>query len=499
MLKDDLNLLIAYAKKNLKLEGLNEIYVRNTLMKKFNIEEEYYDTDTSIVNDLVRPDILIEKLSKDLVDNGFALEENVHLLVDEIFGDLSLSPNEFLIEFKKIEESKGKEEALEFFYDYQIKNNYIQKTAIEKNIHWNEEKLKYPIEISINLSKPEKKNSDIAKLKLVKSSSYPKCLLCKENLGFYGDEKKAPRRTIRFVPVELDDEKWYLQYSPYGYYYQHAICFSDKHSDMVINKTTFKKLLQFVDLYPSFFMGSNADLPIVGGSILNHEHFQGGNYVLPLFKSLDKKEYKFDKYSSLKITKLDYYHATLKVVGDNIEEIASFADKVLNIYKNFDAEEIDLISRTDVLHSTITPICRKENNKFALYLIFRNNRTNEVEEGGIFHAHKIHHHIKSEGIGLIEAMGLFILPPRLISEMKNISDILQGKISKEEFNNEKYSNMIDELLIKYGNKNSLENSKNILKEYIAETCEDILKNISVFKDDELGNKYFDLLMTKVGE
>ena len=137
MLKDDLNLLIAYAKKNLKLEGLNEIYVRNTLMKKFNIEEEYYDTDTSIVNDLVRPDILIEKLSKDLVDNGFALEENVHLLVDEIFGDLSLSPNEFLIEFKKIEESKGKEEALEFFYDYQIKNNYIQKTAIEKNIHWN--------------------------------------------------------------------------------------------------------------------------------------------------------------------------------------------------------------------------------------------------------------------------------------------------------------------------------------------------------------------------
>lgn len=499
MLKDDLNLLIAYAKKNLKLEGLNEIYVRNTLMKKFNIEEEYYDTDTSIVNDLVRPDILIEKLSKDLVDNGFALEENVHLLVDEIFGDLSLSPNEFLHEFKKIEESKGKEEALEFFYDYQIKNNYIQKTAIEKNIHWREENLKYPIEISINLSKPEKKNSDIAKLKLVKSSSYPKCLLCKENLGFYGDEKKAPRRTIRFVPVELDGEKWYLQYSPYGYYYQHAICFSDKHSDMVINKTTFKKLLQFVDLYPSFFMGSNADLPIVGGSILNHEHFQGGNYVLPLFKSSDKKEYKFDKYSSLKITKLDYYHATLKVVGDNIEEIASFADKVLNIYKNFDAEEIDLISRTDVLHSTITPICRKENNKFALYLIFRNNRTNEVEEGGIFHAHKIHHHIKSEGIGLIEAMGLFILPPRLISEMKNISDILQGKISKEEFNNEKYSNMIDELLIKYGNKNSLENSKNILKEYIAETCEDILKNISVFKDDELGNKYFDLLMAKVGE
>ncbi|MBE6132287.1 MAG: galactose-1-phosphate uridylyltransferase [Erysipelotrichaceae bacterium] len=499
MLKDDLNLLIAYAKKNLKLEGLNEIYVRNTLMKKFNIEEEYYDTDTSIVNDLVRPDILIEKLSKDLVDNGFALEENVHLLVDEIFGDLSLSPNEFLNEFKKIEESKGKEEALEFFYDYQIKNNYIQKTAIEKNIHWNEENLKYPIEISINLSKPEKKNSDIAKLKMVKSSSYPKCLLCKENLGFYGDEKKAPRRTIRFVPLELDGEKWYLQYSPYGYYYQHAICFSDKHSDMVINKTTFKKLLQFVDLYPSFFMGSNADLPIVGGSILNHEHFQGGNYVLPLFKSSDKKEYKFDKYSSLKITKLDYYHATLKVVGDDIEEIASFADKVLNIYKNFDAEEIDLISRTDVLHSTITPICRKEKNKFALYLIFRNNRTNEVEEGGIFHAHKIHHHIKSEGIGLIEAMGLFILPPRLISEMKNISDILQGKVSKEEFNNEKYSNMIDELLIKYGNKNSLENSKNILKEYIAETCEDILKNISVFKEDELGNKYFDLLMTKVGE
>lgn len=498
MIEKTVEKLVYYAKKHLYLDDLDAIYIRNVLFGKLHISFPYEqnDIDFNEIDNLTVPDVLISELKNDILENNIVDASEVDRFITNIMGDLTPLPS---IVKNKFYSFTNPQDGFDYLYDLQIKNNYIQKTAVDKNLLWKAEFEDNYLEISINLSKPEKKNSDIAKLKLVKSSSYPKCLLCKENLGFYGDEKKAPRRTIRFVPVELDDEKWYLQYSPYGYYYQHAICFSDKHSDMVINKTTFKKLLQFVDLYPSFFMGSNADLPIVGGSILNHEHFQGGNYVLPLFKSLDKKEYKFDKYSSLKITKLDYYHATLKVVGDNIEEIASFADEVLNIYKNFDAEEIDLISRTDVLHSTITPICRKENNKFALYLIFRNNRTNEVEEGGIFHAHKIHHHIKSEGIGLIEAMGLFILPPRLISEMKNISDILQGKISKEEFNNEKYSNMIDELLIKYGNKNSLENSKNILKEYIAETCEDILKNISVFKDDELGNKYFDLLMTKVGE
>ena len=502
MLKDDLNLLIAYAKQNLKLESLNEIYVRNTLMKKFNLDEEYYDTDVSLVKELVRPDKLIEILTQDLLEAKLASEDDVHLLVDEIFGDLTLTPNEFLREFNEVKEEQGSQEALSFFYDYQIKNNYIQKTSIEKNIVWKEDEYLYPIEISINLSKPEKKNSDIAKLKLVKSTSYPKCLLCKENLGFYGDFKRAPRRTIRFIPVTLDGQKWYLQYSPYGYYHQHAICFSENHSDMIINKSTFKKLLDFVSTYPSFFMGSNADLPVVGGSILNHEHFQGGNYVLPIFKSKDKTEYKIKNHDNVKVTSLYWYNSVVKLVGESVEEVASCAEDILNTYKNYDDEEIELLSRTNAPHSTITPIARYEEGKLALYLIFRNNRTSNEHPDGIFHAHKEYHNIKSEGIGLIEAMGLFILPARLIKELKEVRDILIGEKTIEQVSaNEsivKHIPMIEKLINSHGTNNTKEKASNIIKEYINDVCRNILVNTAVFKADEKGTKSLVNLLKKVG-
>lgn len=502
MLRDDLNLLIAYAKQNLKLDSLNEIYVRNTLMKKFNLDEEYYDTYTSLVKDLVRPDKLIEILTQDLLDAKLANEDDVHLLVDEIFGDLTLSPNEFLREFNKVKEEKGGQEALSYFYDYQIKNNYIQKTSIEKNIVWREEDYLYPVEISINLSKPEKKNSDIAKLKLVKSTSYPKCLLCKENLGFYGDFKRAPRRTIRFIPVTLDNQRWYLQYSPYGYYYQHAICFSEKHSDMIINKSTFKKLLDFVSTYPTFFMGSNADLPVVGGSILNHEHFQGGNYVLPIFKSKDKKEFKINNHPSVKVTSLSWYNSVVKLVGESVEEVASCAEDILNTYKNYDDEAIELLSKTDAVHSTITPIARNEEGKLALYLIFRNNRTSNEHPDGIFHAHKEYHNIKSEGIGLIEAMGLFILPARLIKELKEVRDVLIGEktiaqVSKNE-TIVKHIPMINKLVEVNGISNTKEKAADVIREYINDVCRNILVNTAVFKDDEKGNESLEKLLKKVG-
>lgn len=491
MLRDDLNLLIAYAKKNLKLTGLNEIFIRNTLMKKFNLDEEYLETDLSIIDPLTRPDLLIDLLSKDLVEEGIANEDDVHLLVDEIFGDLSLSPNEFLSEFNKIKELEGKEKALDFFYDYNIKNNYIQKTSIEKNILWDDNSLEYPIEMSINLSKPEKKNSDIAKLKMMKSTSYPKCLLCKENLGFYGDYKRAPRRTIRFIPVTLDGERWYLQYSPYGYYNKHAICFSENHNDMVINKSTFKKLLDFVSQYPSFFMGSNADLPIVGGSILNHEHFQGGDHVLPIFKSKDKCVYQLNKYQDLKVSNLKWYNSVIKIVGEDIDRIASCANDLLQTFRDYNDENINLISKTDALHSTITPIARCENGKYALYLILRNNRTSNIHPDGIFHAHKEYHHIKAEGIGLIEAMGLFILPARLKKELKLARDVLTSNISLAEIESidfmNKHLDMIKSLVKDNGINNDISKASLLIKNYLNNVCKNILINTAVFKDDEKGN------------
>ena len=503
MLKDSLNLLIEYAKINLDLSFLNAIYAKNTLMKKFNLNEEDDTTDLSVVSKLSRPDEIIDRLSKELIDEQIASSDNINLLIDEIFGELSLSPNEFVNKFEAIKNLKGSYEALDYFYQYQIKNNYIQKSAIERNILWSSNEFEYPIELSINLSKPEKKNSDIAKLKLFKSSSYPKCLLCKENLGFFGDFKRASRRTIRYIPLILDKQLWYLQYSPYGYFNKHAICFSDSHQDMIINRSTFVKLLEFVNLYPSFFMGSNADLPIVGGSILNHEHFQGGDYELPIFKSNDRIIINSKKYPGLKISILDWYNSTVKIVGDKIEDIANYAEELLNTYQNFDKEDILLFSHHhDIIHSTITPIARMESKQYALYLILRNNYTNKEHPDGVFHAHKKYHHIKSEGIGLIEAMGLFILPPRLINELKEVRDILTSKKKIDQLRIDhfslQYQNMIKTLVEENGTYLTNKDSEKLIKYYINNVCRNILINTAVFKNNQIGNKYFLELLDLVG-
>ncbi len=488
--------LVEYASVHLSLGELDKIYVRNLLLNRFKEDKPYEgEIDKEEIKSMNTPDVLIEEIKEKAINRGIVDEAHADLFACEIMGIISLRPNEFLNEFNKRRKEQGVDSALNFFYDYEIKNNYIQKTSIDKNILWTYDRLER-IEISINLSKPEKKNSDIAKMLNVSSTSYPKCLLCKDNLGFSGNLSKAPRQNIRIIPLTMGGEKWFLQYSPYGYYREHCIVINDTHKPMTIGRQTFVNLFDFIDEFPTYFIGSNADLPIVGGSILSHEHYQGGRHRFPLFDS--KVRYVIEKhmFPSVKMEYLNWYNSVIKLSGTNRDEITNLASHILNKWKQFDCEEVDIISHdSNGPHSTITPIANMENGRYQLFLILRNNRCNEKYPEGIFHAHKEHHNIKSEGIGLIEAMGLFILPGRLERQIREIEYILSNKVEVNDEYLEKrdisiHREMINRMINDFGQDNSEKKAHEIIINHINDTCLDILSNTAVFKKDENGEKAF---------
>ncbi len=494
MINTLVNELIYYFKKNFAIsDDLDLIYLRNSVLHELNLKYfEKENIDYKKIDELETPDYFTKELEI-YIKNELGIEEAY--LIDEkiskIYGILTPLPSLIDQKFNVIKNTNGDSLALDYLYDLSIKNDYVKKSAIEKNLLWESNYKDKNIEISINLSKPEKNNKDIAKLLSAPKTSlkYPACQLCKENLGYYGNESHPSRSNLRFINVNLNNEKWYLQYSPYGYFYMHSILFKDSHSNMQINRKTFSDLLSFVDLYPSFFLGSNADLPIVGGSILNHEHYQGGRHILPVMKSKPKKEYTLINHSS-HLYLLDWYNTCLLVEGKDKEDVINVASSILDAWRKYDDLVNDIISFSDnKLHNTITPSARKENDTYKLYLILRNNRVNEEYPDGIFHAHKEYHHIKQEGIGIIEAMGLFILPARLKRQMNEIKDILENKLSKNEIenkypdmNNEGFIKMIETLKKNYS-KDSIDED---IKEYINDVCKNILINTSVFKDDLKG-------------
>lgn len=492
--------LIQYGKIHLHLNDLDAIYVRNLLLHRLNEPSPYEgECDFAFINDLKVPDVLLDELRETLSSKGV---ENIELLLVEIMGMLTPMPSDVaktVLELEKQEAGKG----LDYLFDLEIKNNYIQKTAIDKNIYFKKEYEDNFLEITINLSKPEKKNSDIAKL-LTKTENvkYPKCLLCIENLGYEGRSNHPARENIRIVPLKLKNEDWFLQYSPYAYFDHHAIIINNEHHNMSINDNTFIKLLEFVDVFPTFFVGSNADLPIVGGSILDHEHYQGGLHLLPVFYSKDRKV--FMNTPTLKISSLNWYNTVIRLEGTEINEISEYCKKIFHLWKDYDDSSVDIYSHTgETRHSTITPIARKIGNKYSINLILRNNRCNEQYPDGIFHAHPEHHHIKQEGIGLIEAMGLFILPPRLKRQMGYVEEILTTNNDVSEYFNKFedliiHKEMIESLINKYGRNLTSENAHEIVNDYLAETCRDILCNTAVFKNDEKGLNALDKFMEKLG-
>ena len=493
MLQKTLKQFVYYAKTHLFLGEEDAIYFENILLHEFKLLSPFEgEIDEKRIASLEVPDSLIEELSKDLAEEGNDETESERA-GDFILGLLSPAPSKTEEMFLAIEKEKGAKEALDWLYKLAIDNHYFQKTKVDRNLLW-EAKFKEgsPLLVSINLSKPEKNNNDIAKLLKVQSVDYPKCALCEENLGYYGDAKHAARTNIRFAMLKLAGEDWFLQYSPYGYFPKHLIAVEKKHTPMAICKKTFTRLFDFVDRFPFFYIGSNSDLPIVGGSILNHEHFQGGEPILPLLKApIKEKVWKSDKGSEVSI--LDFYISALSIEGKDREDIENIGERILNAWRPYCDPKCDIISGVgEKRHNTITPFAEKRGDTYRLIIGLRNNRTNEEYPDGIFHAHPEYHPIKKEGIGLIEAAGLFILPARLLRQQKEVDDVVSRSLSKEEAQSlypdiEPFFPMIE----------TMEKEKISSKQYINNVCQGILKNVAVFKDDENGKEGFRRFLKEV--
>lgn len=491
--------LLAYAEEFLHLKKLDVIYTRNLLLREFKLKEPAEDADVSAVKTLSVPDELVAETERYALENGLCEEGEENLYSTYIMGILSPKPSEVNEEFFRLRKEEGVKAACRYFYDLCIKNNYIQKTAIDKNLKWEYKDGDNILEITINLSKPEKDNKEIAKLLVKKAEKpkYPKCLLCKENEGFEGSLSHPARENIRTVSLNLAGEEWFVQYSPYAYYDEHCIAISKQHVPMNVNAKTVEKLADFVDVFPNYMIGSNASLPIVGGSILNHEHFQGGVHLMPMHKSHIAVEMKSAKYPDVKVGIADWYNSVVRLQSANRAHVVALTGEIVEFWKTYSDEENDIVAKTgDTPHNASSPIVRKIGDEYCIDLILRNNRTSEEYPDGIFHAHPEHHNIKKEGIGLIEAMGLFILPGRLKKQLAMIADILCGREKYDEAalnDSENYlyvhRDMIKKLKASFNGK-TYEEAHAAVISYVNETCKNILDNTAVFKKNETGVKGF---------
>ncbi len=487
--------LIKYSEVHLGLTKYNSRYAANQLLELFK-QDDYtpINVNSQEIISLETPDIILNECFEYLLENNIYNIHEEDMALTKIMGLISQSPDLVDSNFHNIHTNQSPSAATNYLYDLGIKNFYIKKNAISNNLFWKTNFKEDNLEITINLSKPEKDNKEIAKLleKNTSNKKYPECMLCLENLGFKGKINYPARQTLRFTSLKLNSEDWFMQYSPYAYYNEHMICINENHTPMNVDKFTIVKLLDFVDYIPHYFIGSNASLPIVGGSILNHEHYQGGLHKLPMMYSTTNRTFVSTEFD-VTVHELNWYAKSIRVTSKSRKEIEKFGEKVINVWENFNDETIDVISNTnETRHNVITPICYKNNDLYTLDIIFRNNRTSKQFPDGIFHAHPQYHNIKKEGIGLIEAMGLFILPGRLKKEIQDICDCIDTNNTNisSDSNLFKHLDMIKDLI---KNKPSSINTESFVKERINITCREILKNISIFKNDDKGTTSFNKL------
>lgn len=499
--------LLKYAKTFLHLERRDEVYVRNLLLREFKLSEPCEEQiDLSYIEALDVPDTLVGEIEEYAIENHLVEQGKENLYSTYIMGMLSPLPSKVNQTFMQLKLEKGIEEACKYLYDLSVKNNYVQKTAIGRNLKWEYLDGDRFLEITVNLSKPEKDNKDIAKLlSAPKKAKYPMCLLCKENEGFEGTLTHPARENIRTISLMLGGEKWFVQYSPYAYYNEHMIAISEKHAPMHIAGDTIEKVLDFVDFFPNYMIGSNAALPIIGGSILNHEHFQGGEHLMPMHKAPIKKAFTSKKYKKVKIGIVDWYNSVIRLESRNRTAIKNLATDIINSWENYSDESCYIFAETEgVKHNSLSPVARKDGSKYIIDIILRNNITNEQYPEGVFHAHPEYHNIKKEGIGLIEAMGLFVLPGRLKKQLYMIAEMLCGKEEYDEkaLNDKEnylyaHKDMIKEL-ISEGKLSDMAKAEAKVTDYVNKACKNILFNTAVFKQDENGEAGFIRFLNKNG-
>ena len=403
----------------------DRIFAVNSILAALGLDD--YEEPENI------PHMELEEILKGLLD--FACSKNIipdsiayrDLFDTKLMACLTPRPSEVIAKFKA-DYAVSPVAATDNYYKLSRDTDYIRRYRIAKDIKWKTETEYGELDITINLSKPEKDPKAIAAAKNAKQSGYPKCLLCPENVGYAGRLNHPARQNHRIIPVDICGEPWGFQYSPYVYYNEHCILFNTKHTPMVIDKKAFAKLFDFVSKFPHYFIGSNADLPIVGGSILSHEHFQGGNYTFAMAKAQIEKEYSIKGFEDVTVGRVKWPMSVIRLRSADTGRLVELADMILTKWRGYTDEAAFIFAETDgEPHNTITPIARKNGDMYELDLVLRNNITTEEHPLGVYHPHAELHHIKKENIGLIEVMGLAVLPARLKNEMQQLADVLVTK------------------------------------------------------------------------
>ena len=480
--------LIGYGLKKGLLEKEDIDYTRNRLLYTLCLPS--YEGNGEVVEckeELVciLSDIIQYALDTGLVSDSITEQD----LFDTKVMDCILGrPSEIVRKFDELFKESPKE-ATDWYYDFSKATNYIREDRIVKDVKWQADSPYGKLDITINLSKPEKDPKAIAAAKKLVQTGYPKCLLCRENEGFAGDMNKPARENHRLIPLTLSGENYFLQYSPYVYYNEHCIILNEGHVPMKIDRAVFIKLLEFTEKFPHYMAGSNADLPIVGGSILTHDHFQGGNYEFPMARAGLREEVRFKGYEDIKAGVVDWPMSVIRLTGKDYKKIAELADKILGIWRGYSDEAVDVLAESDgEPHNTITPIARRRGADFEIDLVLRNNRTTVEYPLGIFHPHDKLHHIKKENIGLIEVMGLAVLPGRLKSEMDSLrTALLEGKDIRNDEVLGKHADWVDEFMAKHKDFNK-DNAKEIIRQEIGLVFSEVLTDAGVYKDDDKGRK-----------
>ncbi|MBR5428837.1 MAG: UDP-glucose--hexose-1-phosphate uridylyltransferase [Clostridia bacterium] len=488
--------LVEYGVKTGLCETADRIYITNLLLDCMKL-------DTLVPAEPV--DAPLEDILKVLLDDARTrgvIEEGIgasDLFDTRLMNCLMPRPSEVRKKFFTLYENSAKE-ATDWYYKFSQDSDYIRRYRIKNDLKWVTKTEYGDIDITINLSKPEKDPKAIAAARTARANAekYPKCLLCPQNEGYAGHLNHPARENHRVILLTIDGGDWYLQYSPYVYYNEHCIVFNAEHVPMVIDRSAFRKLFDFVKLFPHYFVGSNADLPIVGGSILTHEHFQGGGYEFAMAKAPVEKELHFEGYDDVKAGIVKWPMSVIRLSGKDTDRIVDLADKILLAWRAYTDEEAFIFAETDgTPHNTITPIARKRGENYEIDLVLRNNITTEQYPDGVYHAHPEHHHLKRENIGLIEVMGLAVLPSRLKAEMSALADaIVEGKDITADPLIEKHAAWVKEFSAKY-DKIDRENVDAILRDEIGLVFSQILEQCGVFARTPEGMAQFERFANSV--
>ena len=481
--------LITYAENKNLITSDERVFALNRILECLCIDEW---SGEAVASDMVIDDIL-GGICDYAAEKGIitGTNESRDLFDTKVMGVLTAFPREIIGKFNS-DYNESPKKATDEYFEWNKNINYVRAGRIAKDLKWGYDSEYGTLDITINCSKPEKDPRDIAAAKTAKSASYPKCMLCIENTGYAGRIGHPARQNLIPVPMTVHNQDWFFQYSPYGYYNEHCIIFNASHVPMCIDDAVFGKLFDIIETLPHYFVGSNADLPIVGGSILSHEHFQGGNYIFAMETAPVEYEFTIPGFSEIKAGIVKWPMSVIRLRSGDRAQLENACSHILAKWRAYSDENVGVYAFSgDTPHNTITPIARKKGDQYECDLVLRNNRTSDEHPLGIFHPHAELHHIKKENIGLIEVMGLAVLPSRLKTEIELLADVLVNKgveAVRSDETLEKHADWVEEFAPKYSI--TAKNVTEILHREIGAVFAQVLADAGVFKRDEKGIEAF---------